>query len=135
VYVAESGAWDSDDRFYFVILRAGSTPVAFAGWRVSGGVVRWNLLIRRGTGWAGALSDVSPVVGRWYDVEVHWLSGVVDGVAELFVDGELVCSVSGVDTSAFGGVSRVEFGLPELVNCGSTVVYADNFTIKQQSED
>jgi beta-xylosidase len=128
VYVAGSGARDSNDRFYFVILRAGSDPVAFAGWRVSGGVVRWNLLIRDGTGWVDGYSGSSPAVGRWYDVEVHWKSAA-GGLAELFVDGELACSVSGVNTAAFGGVSQVEFGLPELYGCSSTTVYADSFAI------
>jgi hypothetical protein len=130
VYVSRSGLGQNGDRFYFVILRAsGGDPVAFAGWRVSGGVVRWNLLIRDGAGWEDGYSGSSPVVGRWYDVVIHWKGAGVGGLAELLVDGELVCSVSGVDTGAFGGVGQVEFGLPEVVGCGATTVYADGFTV------
>jgi hypothetical protein len=129
VYVSRSGVGQSGDRFYFMIFEAGSAPVAFAGWRVSGGVVRWNLLIRDGTGWTDAYSSSSPVVGRWYDVELHWKGAAVGGVAELFVDGELACSLTGVNTAAFGGVSQVEFGLPEAYSCSSTTVYADSFAV------
>jgi len=123
--VATSGIADNDDRFYFLIFRAGSQPVAFAGWRQTGGIVRWNLLIRDGTGWAGAFSAVSPSLNQWYCVELHWVESASGGYGELWVNGVLVCSITGKNTAYYGDVNRVDFGLAEIVNCGATTVYGD----------
>jgi hypothetical protein len=123
--VATSGIADNDDRFYFLIFRAGSQPVAFAGWRQTGGTVKWNLLIRDGTGWAGAFSSASPSLNQWYCVELHWVESASGGYAELWVDGVLVCSVTGKNTAYYGDVNRVDFGLAEIVQCGATQVYVD----------
>jgi hypothetical protein len=128
-YASASGIADNDDRFYFLIFRAGSQPLAFAGWRQTGGVVKWNLLIRDGTGWAGAFSAVSPSLNQWYCVELHWKKDATSGVGELWIDGVLVCSITGKNTAYYGNVNRVDFGLPELVNCGATTIYGDQAKI------
>ena len=126
VYVSQSGIAQNDDRFYFMILKSGNNGVAYAGWRMTGGVVKWNLLVRSGTGWATAYSSSSPSLNRWYNVELHWTNNA-NGVGELLVDGEVVCSISGRDTSAFGNADIIQFGLAEVYNCASTAVYADSF--------
>ena len=120
-----SGITDDNDRFYFIIFRAGTEGVAYAGWRRVGGVVRWSLIIRDGTGWATAYSDWSPSLDQWYSVELHWVRDSSNGCGELNVNGILVCSIQGMNTAAFGDVNFVRFGLAEVYNCGSTVTYCD----------
>jgi hypothetical protein len=43
----------------------------------------------------------------------------------MWVDGSLVCSSSGRNTSAYGDVSVVQIGLAELYGCRATTVYGD----------
>jgi hypothetical protein len=124
--VGQSGIGQNDARFYFIRFRSGSNDLAYAGWRMVGGVLRWSLIMRSGTGWVDASSSVSPSVGQWYSVELHWRSDAVNGVGELFVDGQLVCSISGVNTAALGSVNTVRLGLADIVNCAATATYADN---------
>ena len=127
VNVVGSGITNDNNRFYLITLRAGSNNVAYAGWRKIGGVVRWNLLVRNGTGWASAYSSIIPSLNRSYSVELHWVKNTTEGYSELWVDGALVMSILKVNTSDFGSVDEVRFGLAELYNCASTVVYADDF--------
>jgi len=123
--VETSGITDNDDRFYFLIFEAGNNPVAFAGWRKVSGVVKWNLIIRNGTGWANAYSTTSPSVNQWYCVEMHWKKDAANGIGELYVNGAVVCSIFGKNTAYYGNMNRVEFGLPEIVSCGTATVYGD----------
>ncbi len=88
--------------------------------------------MRDGTDWALALSSSSPVVDRWYSVELHWLSDPVAGLGELYVNGELVASISGRNTGTFGGVNLISFGLAELSYCGATTVYGDSFVASEE---
>lgn len=124
-YVSTSGITGNDNRFYFLIFKAGSNPVAFAGWRMTGGVVKWNLLIRQGTGWATAYSTTSPSLNQWYSVELYWKKDATAGLGELWVNGALACSASGKNTAYYGDINRVDFGLAEIFNCHSTTVYSD----------
>jgi hypothetical protein len=130
-FVSSSGIAANDNRFYLLIFKAGSQSVAFAGWRMTGGVVKWNLLIRHGTGWTTVYSTTSPVLNQWYSVELHWKEDATNGFAELWVDGVRVCFASGKNTAYYGDVNRVEFGLPELVNCGPTTVYGDSCVVSK----
>jgi len=123
--VSVSGIADNDDRFYFIISKSGGNPVAFAGWKQVGGIVKWNLLIRSGTGWANAYSTTSPSLNQWYCLELHWKKDSAAGLGELWVDGKLVCPITGKNTATYGNVNRVECGLPEIVNCASTMAYCD----------
>jgi len=128
-YVTASGISSNDNRFYFTILQAGSNSVAYAGWRMVGGVVRWNLLVRDGSGYVSVSSTSSPSLNRWYSVELHWKEGSSNGLGELFVDGTLVCSISSKNTAYYGEVNRVKFGLSEIYNCAPTQVYGDDCAI------
>jgi hypothetical protein len=130
--VTTSGIATNWDSFYLMMFRAGESalfnPVAWAGWIMMDGVVRWHLLIRDGTGfvWTEALSTASPALNQWYCVELHWWKHSTQGMAELYVNGRLACSITGKDTTAFGNVERLDFGLPELVNLPpSTTAYCD----------
>jgi hypothetical protein len=129
VYVSRSGIGKNNDRVYFIIFKAGNEGVAYVGWRMVDGVVRWNLLMRDGNGWVDAYSSSSPASNRWYSVELHWKSGVTNGGGELYVDDHVVCSISRINTAAFGGADTVRFGLAEAYNCASTTVYVDDFVI------
>jgi hypothetical protein len=130
-FVSASGIAANDNRFYFLIFKAGTQSVAFAGWRMTGGVVKWTLLIRHGTSWVSTYSANSPVLNQWYSVELHWKEDATNGFGELWVDGVRVCFSSGKNTAYYGDVNRLEFGLPELVNCGPTTVYGDSCVISK----
>jgi hypothetical protein len=131
-YINQSGITNNDNRFYLIVLRANS-KVAFAGWRQTGGVVKWTLTVRNGTGYVNLYSVSSPELGRWYSVELRWKKDSVNGLGELWVDGSLVCSTSGrVDTSYYGSVNRVDFGLAELNSCKQTTIYCDCCSISKQ---
>jgi len=129
-YVSQSGIVDEGDRFYFIIL-AGTSNVAYAGWRKTGGIVKWCLVISHGTSYVFAYSASSPVLDRWYCVELHWKKDAANGLGELWVDGVRVCSVKGKNTAAYGDVSRVRFGLPGIYYCGPTTVYCDSCVVSK----
>lgn len=133
-YVSASGIADNNDRFYLIVFKAGGSGVAFAGWRQTGGVVKWNLLIRDGTGWVGTYSIETPLLNQWYSVEIHWIKDSSNGGAELWIDGALVCSITGKNTAYYGGVNRVRFGLADMVNVGGTVVCADDVAVSRPQE-
>jgi len=122
--VASSGIVNNDDRFYFIVFRAGGYGVAFAGWRKVVGIVKWDLVIREGTGWLHASSTSSPSLNQWYCVELHWKKDVASGLGELWVDGSKVCSITGKNTAALGDVNLVRFGL-DIPKCGSILAYGD----------
>lgn len=124
-YVAKSGITKDYDRFFFTIFRVGANSVAYAGWRQTGGVIKWILTLRDGTNYVDVFSSSSPVSGRWYCVELHWKKDSTSGLAELWVDGQLVCSSSNRDTAAFGDADLVRMGLAALINSSSTIVYSD----------
>jgi len=124
-YVSKSGIVDESDRFYFITLKAGSNNIAYAGWRKTGGVVKWNLIVRSGTSYVYVYSTTSPALNRWYCVELHWKEASSNGLGELWVDGTRVCSTTGKNTAAYGDASRVCFGLPQITNCASTTAYCD----------
>jgi uncharacterized repeat protein (TIGR02543 family) len=130
VYVSQEGIEDNNDRFYFIRLRGGGN-IAYAGWRQTGGELHWNIIVRDGTGWPTAYSVEIPELDRWYSVELHWLQDGTNGLGELYVDGVLVVSIENVDTDNFGGITEVQFGLPELYSCSATTVYADSFKISE----
>jgi hypothetical protein len=123
-YISQSGIVQAGDRFYFIQSRAGSIGVAWVGWRQTASGLRWELMIRNGAGYVSAYSSSVPALKSWYSVELHWKKGVSGG-ADLWIDGALTCSLTGKDTSAYGDVNSVRFGLPEIQNCGPTTIYCD----------
>lgn len=130
-YASQSGIASENDRFYLVKLRSNNSDVAYAGWRIVGGVTKWTLMIRDGTGYATAYSSSSPAPNRWYSVQLHWVQNSAIGKGELYVNNVLICSITGRNTAALGSVILVRFGLAEVVNCGSTAVYCDDCRISR----
>ncbi len=125
--VAVSGLVDNDDRFYFIVFRADSNAVAYAGWRRTAGVTKWSLIIRDGTTYVNMYSIASPSIGQWYSVELHWKKDGTNGLGELWVNGTLICSISNRNTGAFGDANQIRFGLAELRHCAPTKAYGDCF--------
>lgn len=128
-YITQSGITSSGARFYFMVFTAGGNPVAYAGWRMVGSVVEWDLLIRAGTGWIDAYNSSSISTGQWISAELNWYENSTSGYANLYINGQLTCSIQGQNTASFGGVDTVRVGLPELYNCGPTTVYCDSVVI------
>jgi len=128
-YVSQSGTAENDDRFYLIRFLAGGNSVAYAGWRRTGGVDKWDLIIRDATGWSIVYSDSIPSLNRWYSLELYWVEDATNGYGELYVDGALTCSIQNQNTTAFGGIDQVRFGLAELYNCNNTTVYCDSVRI------
>ena len=130
VYVDVSGIVDNRDSHWFVAVWSSSQGVAWAGWRLSGGEVHWILRMRDGSGWVVDLGGV-PSVGQWYSVLLHWVEDGAGGYGELWVDGSLECSVSGVDTGYFGGAVGVRCGLMAQ-KCAPTTVYVDSVIVDDE---
>jgi len=124
-YVSQSGIADNDDHFYFIKFSSGTNGVAYAGWRRTGGVDRWDLVVRDAHGWAIVDSNSSLSLNKWYRLELYWVEGATNGHGELYVNGALACSIRDENTTAFGGIDQVRFGLPEIYSSGPTTVYAD----------
>jgi hypothetical protein len=123
-YVLQSGIATTGNRFYVMQLRSGTGTVAWVGWRQTASGLRWELMIRNGADYVTAYSTSAPALNGWYSVELHWKKGVSGG-ADLWIDGALTCSLAGKNTSAYGDVNSVRFGLPEIQNCGPTTIYCD----------
>ena len=124
-FVSTSGLVENGDSAALIILRANTNTVAYAGWRRTGGATRWYLMVRDGAGYATTYSSSSPVVGRWYCLELRWRKGQADGLGEVWVGGTQVCSVTGRNTASYGDADTARFGIAEAYNCGVTRVYAD----------
>ncbi len=123
--ISSSGIADNDDRFFLLKFSATGNNVALAGWRKTGNTINWTLTIRDGTGWVTVSSNLNPVVQQWYSVELHWLEHSISGKGELYVNGDLVCSISSRNTALLGSADIICIGLTESQNCASTVAYAD----------
>lgn len=130
VYVDQSGIVDNADRFYFIQIVAGSNVVAYGGWRQdSSGNLHWHLMTRDGTNYVGVYSTTTPATDTWYCMELHWKSDATAGLGELFVNGELVASITDRNTANYGSATNVRAGLPEIYNCAATTAYIDDVAI------
>ena len=110
--VSQSGIAQNDDRFTFIRLRSGGNDgLAYAGWRMTGGSIRWCLVIRDGSGWIVDYSSSSPSLNNWYSVELRWVQGSSSGLGELYVVGVRGCDASGSTTGSFGRAELVEGGI------------------------
>lgn len=115
-------------RAYFLVARGLPLPAGFfdlisfessidpsdyiAGARISlrDGADRWRLVARDGTEWIGADGGIIPATPEFICVELHIIVDPVNGVVELFVNGNLEAQITGIDTSAFP-LERVRFGI------------------------
>jgi hypothetical protein len=132
VYVDQSGTADNGDRFYFMQLMSGTNIIAYAGWRQdSSGNLHWHIMIRDGTSYVGAYSATVPATDSWYCLELHWKADSTIGLGELFVNDQLVVSITNRNTANYGSATSARIGLPEIYNCASTTVYVDDVAIDE----
>jgi hypothetical protein len=133
VNVAQTGIVNNDARVFFIQFRSATSTVAWAGWRKTGGVIKWHLLIRDGIGYAGAYSDAVPMLNRWYCVELYWKEDAAAGIGRLYVDGQLVCEIINKNTANYGDCNQVNFGITEANGCTApSEVYEDQCAIAQE---
>ena len=121
---------DNSDRFYFLRFRSSSQSLAGAGIRQNGGVNSWIVYARDGSSWIGPVYASPPSIraARWYCIELHLKQHVSQGLVELYVNGEQVLEITGIDTSYFGNVETINFGLISATNVqNSLIVYGDCF--------
>ena len=123
VYVLDSGIRADSERMAFIMARGKSSNVLFAGWRMTGGQVKWYLSTRDGAGYRTVYSQSTPSLNRWYGMTVEWTIGTSGGAA-LKIDGIEACRTVS-DTTGFGMVIQVRFGLAETYNCSPSTMYVD----------
>jgi hypothetical protein len=111
-------------RFYFVSFAASGNNVAMAGCRRSGNVTWWRLAVMDGSNWVIVDSETSYLLDQWHRFELQWTESPASGYGKLYLDDKLVCSISQINTTAFGAVDSVKFG---IVQSGSakTTFYLD----------
>jgi len=127
VYVDSHGLVDNDDRIYFIGFYniATGAKLAGAGWYVTVGVLKWILLGRNAAAYT-LTYGTTPVIQRWYCVELYWKKHGAAGIATLYVDGAQMCTVTGKDTDDYGDADRVRFGITEGIALNAdSQVYAD----------
>ena len=123
---------DNGDRFYFIRLRANGNSLAGVGIRRKGNVDKWIVYARNGKGWVGPVyaKELSIKAWKWYCIELHWKRDVAQGLVEVYIDGEKILGIDGIDTSYFGGVDEIDFGLISATKVQKPmVIYGDNLVV------
>jgi hypothetical protein len=119
----------SYSRFYFAAFTASKGDITvMAGCINSGSKISWRLAVRVGTGWT--IVDSSTIVGlnQWHAFELQWMQSSTSGYGKLYIDDTLVCSVSQVNTSAYGATTLAECGIVMSGNA-KTTFYLDKIQI------
>ena len=132
INVDVNGLDDSEDKLYFIRFTAGNDNVLWAGWRRSGSNIRWQLLIRDGSGYVSEYTETIPNTNQWYNIETYWKNDGRDGEASLWVNGNQMIHIDNQDTNNYGDVTEVQFGVAEAYRLDYTRVYGDNFAISQE---
>jgi len=100
-------------RFYFAAFSASGTNVAMVGCRRSEDTMWWRLAVMNGSTWVIVDAQASRLLGQWCRFELQWTEGSVNGYGKLYVDDIPVCLVSGINTTAYGTVDSVKFGIAQ----------------------
>lgn len=128
---------NNTNRGYWINPRNSSNGfLAWCGLRNVSGTVRFELMGRNGASYVSNYgSEVE--TGKTYCIEVHWTYGE-SATIELYVDGALDASLSGIDTTNFGLCNEVYTGITETyrgmdvnVDC---VVVADTYIGPEATE-
>ena len=123
---------DNDDRFYFIRFRAGDQSLAGVGIRRYNGVERWMVYGRDGSSWVWPTYATSPSIemNHWYCIELFWLKDASQGRIEVYIDGQKIFEITGINTAYFGNVDSVHFGLIHAAGVqNNLIVYGDPFAI------
>ena len=123
---------ENNDRFYLIRFRAGGESVAGVGIRRYYGVERWMVYGRDGSSWVWPTYVTSPSIqmNRWYHIELYWQKDSSQGRIEVYIDGENIFEITGMDTSYLGNVDSIYFGLINAAGVQNRlIVYGDSFTL------
>lgn len=127
-----NGLSDSEDKLYFIRFSALGNNVLFAGCKLSGSAIRWQLLIRDGSGYRSEYSTSSVATNEWYYIEAYWREDGYNGGAKLWINGNEEISIDGQDTNNYGSVTKVQFGVAEAYRIEYSRIYGDNFAISDE---
>ncbi len=123
---------DNNDRFYLMFFKANDQHVAGIGIRKHNGIEQWIAFGRDGTGWVWPTYKTSPAIeeDKWYYIELFWQKESYQGNVEVYIDGEKVFDITGLNTAQYGNVDRVEFGMTHSSGLqNNLIIYGDSYTI------
>ena len=119
----------SYSRFYFSAFTASKGDITIqAGCINTGSKISWRLALRVGTAWKIVDSSVAVGLNQWHSFELQWMQSSTGGYGKLYIDGTLVCSVSQVNTSAYGASTLAECGIV-MSGYAKTNYYLDGIQI------
>jgi hypothetical protein len=119
-------------RLYFAAFIASGQTVAMAGVMRSGDAFWWRLAVRNGTNWVIIDLVAASLLNQWHRFELQWAQSPTVGYGKLYVDGTLVCSVSAINTTAYGAVNSAEFGIA-MSGGSKTALYLDYIQLSTDS--
>ncbi len=128
-YMSKLGLTRSTGYINLITLKAGSNIVATAGYTKVNGALLWSLTIRSGTQTVTVYSASTVQLNQWFSLELDWKKDAQNGYGVLLVNDVPVVSVFERNTSRYGNATQACFGLTQINNCLSTIVYLDNCTI------
>lgn len=133
-YFAATSFTDTDNGsgFYFAGFEASGENVLMVGVTQNKGAMSWRLAVMNNSNWVTIDSQASGLLGQWHRFKVQWAQSPTDGYGRLYIDDELVYSVSGIDTTAYGAVDSANFGIL-MVGNAKTVFYLDYVQISAHS--
>jgi hypothetical protein len=130
--LTQNGLVENGDRVKLIELRVGSTILGSAGLTMRSGTLRWWMETRDGTSYIETYAQSTTDFSNWVTLELQWINSANNGGGTIFVNGAPVIQVGGDNTSNYGNASEVRVGLPEVYNCGATVLSMDNVVIDDQ---
>jgi hypothetical protein len=132
-YIAEGlPLTDDDDRFSLISLRSsGGEAICGLQVRRTQGEDRFNLFGTSGptTSVQRSIADTLPKKGIWFSVELYAYIHATAGAYKIYVDGTEKLSVTGMDTTRYGGIAIIGFGLVSINIQHKVVIHSDCATI------
>lgn len=111
----------SATQFLWFIPSDWYPSLALAEIRNVGGVSYWNLRVYHNGAWHSYQSTVSPQANVYYAVELYLKIDSTAGAATVYVNGQSVISVTGIDTDDRGGIGGVAIGQGNTYRGSNTV--------------
>jgi hypothetical protein len=123
---------NNNDRFYLIAFMASGQFVAGVGIKLVNGAQEWIVFGRDGSSlvWTGYGTTPMIQLNRWYNLQLSWRNDGTQGKVELYIDGTKMYEIANSDTSAYGNVDTVGFGLVNAVDVqNDMIVFVDNVKI------
>jgi len=120
---------DNDDRFTFIqFLGSSGNIISNLQVRRVQGEDRFTLLAF--TGKMQTTTQVYPGNNTWYCLELYTKIHATEGEVKAYVDGVELLSLTNMNTTAFGNILAIRFGLASTINVQHrTTVYVDNAVV------